>query len=162
MGLELLIPLILGIAGTAVSAGTSIANTNKQVAAQEKMYQQQQAEQERITNMQRLQNANETQYNNQRIVNQFQQNLNTGVSTSTNNNVGISGLNAQQGYVNEYILSAQKMLNIGGKKVSPAEFVLMGGDKNIAFGMQQLENAKYNRGDFSKRNKQREIKIKQL
>ena len=56
---------------------------------------------------------------------------------------------------NEYILSAQKMLNIGGKKVSPAEFVLMGGDKNIAFGMQQLENAKYNRGDFSKRNKQR-------
>lgn len=112
MGLELLIPLILGIAGTAVSAGTSIANTNKQVAAQEKMYQQQQAEQERITNMQRLQNANETQYNNQRIVNQFQQNLNTGVSTSTNNNVGISGLNAQQGYVNEY----NTLYKNGGKK----------------------------------------------
>lgn len=57
---------------------------------------------------------------------------------------------------NEYILSAQKMLNIGGKKVSPAEFVLMGGDKNIAFGMQQLENAKHGRGDFSKRNKARQ------
>ncbi len=54
---------------------------------------------------------------------------------------------------NEYILSAQKMLNVGGKKVSPAEFVLMGGDKNIAFGMQQLENAKHGRGDFSKKNK---------
>lgn len=112
MGLELLIPLILSIAGTAVSAGTSISNTKKQIAAQQAMYKQQQAEQERITNMQRLQNANETQYNNQRTVNQFQQNLNAGVSTPTNNSVGISGLNAQQGYVNE----DNTLYKHGGKK----------------------------------------------
>lgn len=101
------IPLIMSLVSTAVGAGTSIASTNKQIAAQKKQFEEQQRlEQENINN-QRLMNQQQQQINNQNMVNQFASNLNKGYSTGLIGNqmpagtgIGVQGL-GNSGYLNE-------------------------------------------------------------
>ena len=101
------VPLIMSLVSTAVGAGTSIANTNKQIAAQKKQFEEQQRlEQENINN-QRLINQQQQQINNQNMVNQFASNLNKGTSTGLLPNqmpagtgIGVQGLNSTD-YLNE-------------------------------------------------------------
>ena len=103
------VPLIMSLVSTAVGAGTSIANTNKQLRFQEK---QQRLEQENINN-QRLMNQQQQQINNQNMVNQFASNLNKGFSTGLFGNqmpagtgIGVQGLNGAD-YLNEDSIMAK-------------------------------------------------------
>lgn len=119
-----LVPMLMSILGTAVSAGTGIASTNKQIAAQEKLAKEQQAQQEAEVQRQRIMAESEQQRNNQQTVNQFAQQLNSGTSTMSNpigmsTGVGVQGLSGVTGYANEDYLSARcggkKKLKCGGK-----------------------------------------------
>lgn len=112
-----LVPMLMSILGTAVSAGTGIASTNKQIAAQEKLAKEQQAQQEAEVQRQRIIAESEQQRNNQQTVNQFAQQLNAGSSTMSNpsgigTGIGVQGLSGVTGYANEDYLSAR----CGGKK----------------------------------------------
>ena len=105
-----LVPMLMSILGTAVSAGTGIASTNKQIAAQEKLAKEQQR--------QRIMAESEQQRNNQQTVNQFAQQLNSGTSTmptastTGTTGIGVQGLSGVTGYANDDNLYAR----CGGKK----------------------------------------------
>ena len=110
-----LVPMLMSILGTAVSAGTGIASTNKQIAAQEKLAKEQQAQQEAEVQRQRIMAESEQQRNNQQTVNQFAQQLNSGTSTmptTGTTGIGVQGLSGVTGYANDDNLYAR----CGGKK----------------------------------------------
>ena len=101
------IPLIMSALGTAISAGTSIANNNKNIAFQKQQAEEQQKFQEEQVNNQRLMNKQQQDWNNAQTVNQFAQTMNKGYSTGTTGNqmgaglgVGVQGLGSS-GYLNE-------------------------------------------------------------
>lgn len=120
-----LVPMLMSILGTAVSAGTGIASTNKQIAAQEKLAKEQQAQQEAEVQRQRIMAESEQQRNNQQTVNQFAQQLNSGTSTmptvgtTGTTGIGVQGLSGVTGYANDDNLYARcggkKKLGCGGK-----------------------------------------------
>lgn len=117
------VPLIMSLVSTAVGAGTSIANTKKQIAAQKQFEEEEQLLKQEALNDERIrlqqQQQHQNQINNQQIINQ----LNKGYSTGTTGNqmgagigVGVQGLNTT-GYLNEDSLMAE----VGGlfsKKVN--------------------------------------------
>ena len=113
-----LVPMLMSILGTAVSAGTGIASTNNQIAAQEKLAKEQQAQQEAEVQRQRIMAESEQQRNNQQTVNQFAQQLNSGTSTmptvgtTGTAGMGVQGLSGVTGYANDDNLYAR----CGGKK----------------------------------------------
>ena len=113
-----LVPMLMSILGTAVSEGTGIASTNKQIAAQEKLAKEQQAQQEAEVQRQRIMAESEQQRNNQQMVNQFAQQLNSGTSTmptagtTGTTGIGVQGLSGVTGYANDDNLYAR----CGGKK----------------------------------------------
>lgn len=122
-----LIPMIMSLIGTGVSAATSISNTNKQLEAQQKTYEQQQQEQKRLADNQRLVNQQQQDWNNQKTVNQFAAGINKGYSTGSNQmgagyGLGVQGLGGNTGYVNEDELLARNgghfsLLKQGGSNI---------------------------------------------
>lgn len=122
-----LIPMIMSIIGTGVSAATSISNTNKQLDAQQKTYEQQQEEQKRLADNQRLINQQQQDWNNKKTINQFVANMNKGYSTGSNQmgaglGLGVQGLGSNSGYVNENELLARNgghfsLLKQGGSNI---------------------------------------------
>lgn len=121
------IPLIMSALGSAVSAGTSIANNNKNIAFQEKQLQEQQKLQQEQINNQRLMNQQQQDWNNQQSINQFASTMNKGYSTGSNQmgtglSVGVQGLGGNIGYVNENELLARNggyfsLLKQGGSNI---------------------------------------------
>ena len=121
------IPLIMSALSTAVGAGTSIANNNKNIAFQKKQAEEQQKFQEEQVNNQRLMNQQQQDWNNQQTVNQFASTMNKGYSTGSNQmgtglGVGVQGLNGNIGYVNENELLARNggyfsLLKRGGSNI---------------------------------------------
>lgn len=117
------VPLIMSLVSTAVGAGTSIASSNKQIAAQKKQFEEQQLLEQEALNNERIRQQQKQQINNQQTINQFAQTLNKGYSTGTTGNqmgagigVGVQGL-GNSGYLNE----ESYLANLGGsfhKKVN--------------------------------------------
>jgi hypothetical protein len=122
-----LVPMIMSLIGTGVSAATSISSTNKQIAAQEKQFQEQQRLQQEQVNQERFRNQQQQQINNQQMSNQFAAKMNKGYSTGSNQmgaglGVGVQGLNGNSGYLNEDELLARSgghfsLLKRGGSNI---------------------------------------------
>ena len=101
------VPLIMSLVSTAVGAGTSIANSNKQFKLQEQQLAKEQQLNNEINTNQRLMNQQQQQINDQNMAYQHVSNLNRGTSTGllvnqmpAGTGIGVQGLNGA-GYLNE-------------------------------------------------------------
>lgn len=102
-----LVPMILSIIGTGVSAGVGVSNTNKQIAAQEEAQRLQQSQANLAKLQQQAVNEQQTRMNDLDTINRFKNSLavegnNSGMTTTGNIGAGsIAGLNSQSGYLQE-------------------------------------------------------------
>lgn len=95
-----LLPMIMSMIGTGVSAGVSASNANKQLAFQEKQLEQQ----NQLAKDNAEQARNQQQILNQQTADNFKRSMNIAGNSSTITNsmgIGIQGLNSQQGYLTE-------------------------------------------------------------
>ena len=117
------VPLIMSLVSTAVGAGTSIINNNRQRRFQEKQLAKEQQLNDKINTNNRLAALNNQINENNQFSNQFASNLNKGYSTGLIGNqmpagtgIGVQGLNST-GYLNEDSLMA-KVGGLFSKKVN--------------------------------------------
>ena len=117
------VPLIMSLVSTAVGAGTSIINNNKQLKFQEQQLAKEQQLNDEINNNNRLTAWNNKINEDNRFSNQIVSNLNKGTSTGLLANqmpagtgLGVQGLNST-GYLNEDNFMA-KVGGLFSKKVN--------------------------------------------
>lgn len=137
------VPLIMSLVSTAVGAGTSIANSNKQLRFQEQQLAKEQQLNDEINTNNRLAALNNRINENNRFSAEHASNLNKGYSTGLLANqmpagtgVGVQGLN-DTGYLNEDSFMA-KVGGLFSKKVNAKSTVR--DDNNLYFD--RIEYAK--------------------
>ena len=141
--LSWLIPSIISLIGTAVGAGTSISNNNKQLRFQEQQLAKEQQLTDKINNDNRLAALNNKLNESNQFSSEYASNLNRGTSTallanqmSAGNGIGVQGLNGA-GYLNEDNFMA-KFGGLFSKKVNTKSNVR--DDNNLYFD--RIEYAK--------------------
>lgn len=137
------VPLIMSLVSTAVGAGTSIINSNRQRKFQEQQFAKEQELNDKINNNNRLTAYNNKINENNQFSSEYASNLNRGTSTGLLANqmpagtgIGVQGLNGA-GYLNEDNVMA-KVGGLFSKKVNTKSTVR--DDNNLYFD--RIEYAK--------------------
>lgn len=137
------VPLIMSLVSTAVGAGTSIANSNKQLRFQEQQLAKEQQLNDEINTNNRLTAYNNKINENNQFSSEYASNLNRGTSTGLLANqmpagtgIGVQGLNGVD-YLNEDSFMA-KVGGLFGKKDNTKNTVR--DDNNLYFD--RIEYAK--------------------